>query len=177
MFGLLVCCIFGLTTFLLNTVLVRLGSKRIVIFLKDWKYAFYINLVLNIFFCSGCFLDICKGHVPLEDQGQAGQTTHHGWPKNTLEPPPEDLEEVAEEKEVWASLFRLLPHGLVPWVQENGWRMDSALYGTILWHSTPCSNLKIILNKVNTQFPWQLLCHGYTVAWILDQCGPVSSYL
>ena len=54
----------------------------------------------------------CSGHVPLvdpgEDPGHAGETMSRlAWERLGI--PQEELDEVAREREVWASLLRLLP--------------------------------------------------------------------
>ena len=69
-------------------------------------------------FDLGCLPDAslarCSGHVPLvsgsqEDPGHAGGTMSLSWPGNTSGSPPEELDKVAGESEVWALLLRLLP--------------------------------------------------------------------
>ncbi|TWW80182.1 hypothetical protein D4764_10G0012120 [Takifugu flavidus] len=54
----------------------------------------------------------CSGHIPpvggpQEDPGHAGETMSLIWEHQGI--PPDDLEEVAGERKVWASLLRLLP--------------------------------------------------------------------
>ena len=56
----------------------------------------------------------CSGHVPLggdlgEDPGHVGETLSLGWPGNASRSPPEELEEVARNRDVWVSLLKLLP--------------------------------------------------------------------
>ena len=54
----------------------------------------------------------CSRHVPLggdpgEDPGHVGETMSLGWER--LGVPPEELEEVAGDRDVWVSLLKLLP--------------------------------------------------------------------
>ncbi|MED6241891.1 hypothetical protein ATANTOWER_029426 [Ataeniobius toweri] len=60
------------------------------------------------------FLRRCSRHVPpgggpRDGPGHAGGTMFLGWPGNALGSPPEELEEVSGERDVWASLLSLLP--------------------------------------------------------------------
>ncbi|XP_061622105.1 furin (paired basic amino acid cleaving enzyme) a isoform X2 [Phyllopteryx taeniolatus] len=62
----------------------------------------------------GHLIRMPPGHVPPggdpgDDPGHAGETTSFGWPGNALGSPPEELDEVAGEREVWTSLLKLLP--------------------------------------------------------------------
>ncbi|TWW71525.1 hypothetical protein D4764_16G0000220 [Takifugu flavidus] len=67
---------------------------------------------------QGCPLDTflvrCSGHIPpvggpQEDPGHVGELMSLDWSGNTWGFFPDELEEVAEEREVWASLLRLQP--------------------------------------------------------------------
>ena len=49
------------------------------------------------------------GRRPPEDPKHAGGTMSPSWPGNTLGFHLEELDEVAGERDVWASLLRLLP--------------------------------------------------------------------
>ena len=48
------------------------------------------------------------GRDPWEDPGHVGETMSLGWPGNASGPP-EELEEVAGDRDVWVSLLKLLP--------------------------------------------------------------------
>ncbi len=54
------------------------------------------------------------GRRPREDPGHAGGIMSPEWPGNASVSPPEKQEEVSREREVWASLLRLLPPRPVP---------------------------------------------------------------
>ena len=66
---------------------------------------------------TGAGLVRCSGHVPLggdygEDPGHVGEPMPLGWQRFGV--PPEELEEVAEDRYVWVSLLKLLPHDMIP---------------------------------------------------------------
>jgi len=53
--------------------------------------------------------EVFRAPDPGEDPGHVGETMSLCWPGNASGSPPEELEEVAGDRDVWASLLKLLP--------------------------------------------------------------------
>ena len=63
------------------------------------------------------------------DLGHAGKTTSLGWPRKDLGFLSEELGETAGEREVWASLLKLLPpRPNYGYAEVNGWMHESFVF-------------------------------------------------